>query len=426
VLQVQKVIQNFQRFDWPRLGIIPILVYLLTFSLPLLHLTHSRIYNYRVALLELIIVIAAFIVYRGKLWLHFSRSIGWVLGLFLVSGLISAIQSEFPRFAFQRYLSVGLWIAYFWLLVFLLRNREIGRRALIVTASLSCLIPVMTLFYYYRDGVDVYALVSQLYYYSNIRHFGYHLTAVVIFSLYFFIGKNVGTGRLITGALIYFSHLFLLFWTESRQGFFIALLATWVIVFFYLRRKNHRYLFLFGLVMASAAIWLLKQGGESGIFRGLASFPTTFAEFNAFSSGRLEIWRDTVNQLQGHWLFGQGPESFIFLFPDIIYVHPHSFPLHSLLEWGLVGSIFLFWICLRLSVAALKRVGLFERSPKAEVVAGLLVLVYLVNSLVDGIFYHVLPIYFFSLAAAILWAGNTTDVLGVDGLPDAPGKTGQD
>lgn len=393
--------------------LIAISIYLLTFSLPLLHFDKSRVYNYRIAALELLILVAAFVFFRRKLIAHFTglSIVKLILLFFLCAGFFSALLSDFQKYAYTRYFSIIIWFSYCWLLVFLIRSKRISPSFLLWVALLSCLIPIFTLLYYYfsSEVADIYGLVARLYYYSNIRHFGYHLTAVTIFSFFLILQKKSTILGYSSGALFYIFHLSFLYWTESRQGVIAVLFVTGIILIAYAQNKCNRYVNV-GLIIFASAVFLVQiLKTEHNLIQSLSFLPATLAEWNHFTSGRVEIWQNTIDILSDHWWFGHGPDSFIFLFPDIIYVHPHSFPLQAVLEWGVVGSFFLLLLIIYLVSLLWRKMTQFKQVPALELAASLLIIGYLVNSLVDGIFYHVLPIYYFSIALAILLAGDNSD-----------------
>jgi O-antigen ligase len=56
-------------------------------------------------------------------------------------------------------------------------------------------------------------------------------------------------------------------------------------------------------------------------------------------TGRLEVWSLVLQELEGHWLLGTGPQSYFFYIgrhADVI--HAHNFILQMLGEWGIIGT----------------------------------------------------------------------------------------
>ena len=119
--------------------IVPWLIILLTISLPFLHHASSRKYNYQIALVELLIIIAAIIIYKRDFFQSIpTDSFGFKLIIaFFVSALISTLMSPKVDLATHRYISIIFWLTYLWLMVFLIREKLLSPRTT----------------YYYRRGI---------------------------------------------------------------------------------------------------------------------------------------------------------------------------------------------------------------------------------------------------------------------------------
>ncbi len=224
--------------------LVPVLIYAFTFSLPLLHFTHSRVYNFRIALVELIILFIAFAIYRKDLFLHFKKqSVDTVLiYLFFASGLISTLNSDYFNHSMERYTSIIIWFSYFWLMVFLIRKKHLLPSTLIFLISISTLIPIIHLFELYSNTPNAYIrnLTNQLYYYSNVRHFGFHLTSASILSFYFLFDHKATQYKFIFGAIIIGINIFILFWTASRQGVAISIIFGISLLFYVFKKHSKR------------------------------------------------------------------------------------------------------------------------------------------------------------------------------------------
>src|SRR5690606_31769505 len=73
-----------------------------------------------------------------------------------------------------------------------------------------------------------------------------------------------------------------------------------------------------------------------------------------FSSGRTEVWLDTVRMIGDRPVFGYGGEQFQYVSPlsGNFLRHPHDFILQVIFDWGFVGGgAFLCLVALWLGIA---------------------------------------------------------------------------
>ena len=396
------------------LHLIPSVILLFTFSLPLLHFGRSRVYNFQVAIVELFIIAAAFTIYRKSLLEHFIKpSFGkLLLYAFLLFALASTIFSDYLRHSTQRYLAIIIWIAFFWLVVFLIQRKQLTANLIYITLSTSTLIPIATFSYYYFtlppqsfEGLFKY----HIYFYSNVRHFGYHLTSVTILSFYFVLKYPRNSALFAFGLSMIFLNFSLLFWTTSRQGILLSVTFSLLIIYLYYKEEWRKIslLFIAGLILSFTLLSLL--GLDERILDRLYSSTVEVKDINQLSAGRVEIWLRTIEFIKNKWLLGHGSESFYHLYGEkqiFKIVHPHSFILQSLLAWGVLGSILLFLLIARLFFRACNTLWVQGvHNNEALFIAFITLLSIFANALIDGTLYHVLPIYIFSLMAALI-VGN--------------------
>ena len=107
------------------------------------------------------------------------------------------------------------------------------------------------------------------------------------------------------------------------------------------------------------------------------------------TSGRMTMWKKAISAIQAKPWFGYGPNGYFFCGMRYKnFFHPHNFILQFLIEWGLVGSLFLLTFLGHLVLLGLKNL------PKAlsngdidYVLAGTAVITLILTSLTDGIFF---------------------------------------
>ena len=388
------------------------LILALTFSLPLLHDTYSRVYNQRIAVGQLLIIVVAFAIYRKELWQHFRlKNIDTLtIGLFFVSALISTLGANVFDHALQAYSAMVIWFAYFWLLVFTLRKHLLRSEWLLFVICVSTLIPISELLsiYFSHPTKSIYWLTNQLDFYSNIRHFGYHLTGVIICGFYFLISRPKTRLNQLFALLIIALNFFVLAWTESRQGVAISF-AAMMFFWFYIRREKGMLKNFVILLLLIAAVMLIFHLSDTrpGVITRLEKSLDKANDLKSFFNARAVIWEQAYQSLSYHWFFGLGAENIkeagIFKNFSNSLVQPHSIIFQALTSWGLIGLNLLILIFIRLFYHAAQSIRAFKTTTiPAEIVIGVsLCGCILLNALIDGTLYHVLPITLFICAAAI-------------------------
>jgi len=245
------------------------------------------------------------------------------------------------------------------------------------------------------------ATATWLLYHSNIRHLGYH--GMIAASCGFLLGLWGGRLRL-AGYLIALFALFGLVYFGSRGA-----VISWMVVVFamVLYRKSWR-IFIIGLLLLLLAISLVEVVGS-----WWKPGPTTLidrmgAEDGFTSSGRLDLWMQALQAIAHHPWLGYGPDGYVLshcCHPRLVQVH--NAILHVLLESGLLGLLALgllmkktlwpsiHWIFSRWRKNTLpESVGVL-----ASILVGLMAF-----SMVDGIFYHVVPLTIFAILM-VLFSG---------------------
>jgi O-antigen ligase len=385
--------------------ITPILVIALTVLIALLHFNKSRMYNYQIALVELLILASALIIYGRALIKSIpvkSLQFYLLLGLILAY-LMSSLQSDFVKYGMQRSISVGVWIAYFWLIVYLLREKYIKPEHLIIAIATSSLLPILwMLIDYWRMQPIRYStfLDEHLNAYSNIRHASYHAVASYFFSLYFFVLRRQQAKFmwLLAGCILVAINIYFLIWSGSRQGILLVLLFTPIVLLLYFRPGIKRTLILISILLALSALTLFLSGYSEAIDGIVDRFMT--------GRGRFKIWEYAVELIQSNYLFGIGPDAFyVIRRPRTWVIQVHNGILQILLEAGVIGCLLFVTSISLLLVKAKQLISNLSRGSheyQSSLLTFCFLIAYLTNSMVDGIFYHVLPIYMFSMASALL------------------------
>jgi O-antigen ligase len=201
----------------------------------------------------------------------------------------------------------------------------------------------------------------------------------------------------------------MLLWSGGRGAFASACLGI-VCLQFRFGLRNHaqlwRWLFIAGLaaflLSALFPVELPGMGWVSALVRSGGG-----ASADQISSGRMEIWSALLPYIAERPWFGWGGEAFHALMPNTWVLQAHNGVLQLLLEWGGVGLILIsigIWIVLSPGMKSLFRGAGPDQSPPALVLGVSLVFSLLFLSLVDGVFYHGLPLAFLMIGLASIKA----------------------
>ncbi len=246
---------------------------------------------------------------------------------------------------------------------------------------------------------------------GHARHFGYYGLATLIAGG----GLLLGFGEKMTWPkrLLALGGLALcwgfMFWAGGRAAIGSAVLALAFIVWFAGKGRRAELAGIF-IVAAALGLWLSTFFAVNNAYMGFlpslerTATATTAGGVNGFTTGRMVIWSAALSSLEGHWLFGLGPDGYRFLEETHYGIQPHGMPVQILVEWGLVGAIpfllllgLIFWK----GLVYLRQ----ERDPllrSARITAFALIAGCTLHSVVDGLYYHAQPLLFLFTCFAIV------------------------
>ena len=238
-------------------------------------------------------------------------------------------------------------------------------------------------------------------YHSNIRHLGYH--GMIGASCGFLLGLWGGRLRL-AGYLIALFALFGLVYFGSRGA-----VISWIVAVFMMAlcRKSWRILGVAALLLL-LAIYLAEKTGVWWKPGPMTLMDRMGTEEGFTSSGRLEVWIQALQAIAQHPWLGYGPDGYTLsrcCHPRLVQVH--NAILHVLLESGLLGLLVFgllvkktLWSPIHWVFSRWRKNTLPESiSVLTSVLAGLMAF-----SMVDGIFYHVVPLTIFAILI-VLFSG---------------------
>lgn len=244
-------------------------------------------------------------------------------------------------------------------------------------------------------GIDMpYDWVSLLPGFPHIRHSGYFLLPAMALSVGMIATTNLRL-RILHICLLTLNLGFAI-WIGSRgpAGTFILVLMAAIGVFQKLRTIPVLRDILLSIVAGCLMSQLVPAPSHSS-FNAISRVQGGSTEsVDKMSSGRTEIWRDTINSIIERPFVGHGGNQFRLEVPAALetYNHPHNSVLQFTYEWGLVGGGAMIALLLLLGMRMLK-VTLNDQGRSLPFFLAATSMA--AFSLIDGVFYYNLPIMLF-------------------------------
>lgn len=197
----------------------------------------------------------------------------------------------------------------------------------------------------------------------NMRDIGDLATvAIAIFGTAYWLGDKSRESMLAWG-LFTLCWAYLL-WTGGRAAIASTLLVnitTLVICRAYGKLPLHKIAMTFvALAIAFFLCSLLSIYDWNGIMRFSTDWKPSFNPSADVTSGRMDMWKWSIEAfLQKPW-FGLGTYSFYFIPArfenEFWHDHPHNLIIQCLIEWGIVGTALLMALLLSLSISGVKQI----------------------------------------------------------------------
>ena len=195
-----------------------------------------------------------------------------------------------------------------------------------------------------------------------------------------------------------------LFWSGGRAGilsacFGICLVAglrrQWSLIFY------HAIAAFLGFQLSLLFSVNIKWLGLNSALKRTANS----VDINKLLSNRPVIWEWSMNALKNNLMFGVGPEGFRFLMKSQEWKisQPHGTWLQIFLEWGIPGALAFFILQVKgLQKIWQNRSQLLQNDYAAACFA--MVFSFVLFSLVDGLYYHSIPMILLAYAYAVIFA----------------------
>ena len=256
-------------------------------------------------------------------------------------------------------------------------------------------------------------------YHAHIRHFAYHgMVAACAGVALVFLGRPLRLAGVLLAAMAVTG----IFYFGARG----ALLgwSVFVISFALISRRYRDILAISGLVLALAmtSAYALTVHFAQSPFTGGILNRVESVEALVHTTGRIEIWLDALKvAVQQPW-FGHGLDAY--WTSRCCWkgsVQPHNTLVQWLMEFGVLGTgavLWAFW-CLfgkRLVLAFAQGTSAPELASLLSLFAGIFVF-----GLVDGMFYHAIPLLMFAILCTLLYRATDSADLAAPPVTTTPG-----
>ncbi len=292
-------------------------------------------------------------------------------------------------FILIRYVIHGLFLL---ALVHILRNSdgfEIRRWLAILSMGGLLYISLLVVFYFVVPDPEKFPWVLRMPSATNIRQIGNNIGILAVASIALLLAKGRSfPWRHATVFLLVFAFAL---WTGSRAtliGFVVGIVIGLLSVRSFSSYRNILLAACSALLGTAASLLAPLPDPAFGLFRLVNSS----SEQVDSSSGRLELWGNTWQQImQSPWVghgAGRFRENMHFLY-GIELNHPHNFVLQFIYDWGFLGG---FVALLLLATLGWKILKVQDTNPVAQFAAITAFGAICITAMVDSPLFHPLPI----------------------------------
>lgn len=410
----QVAVSSGSGFDW-RFVAGSLLLFMCVALLPVAPLL-SRVFNpvaglkLFVMLLEALFVIFVLMSYSShRIRLTLNRY-SLLLFLWLFWVFLATILSEYVAAALVRF-SETAWHLLFAYALFMFLSKTPSVRVLlrnfIAVGFVIYAILIGWFLFSVELGIDIqYPRVFLGFH--HMRNFG-HYALISLFVILELLKDSQMRGRKVHESIYFISAVIAwiyLFVLGGRGPFFAFVLAAVVVLLVRRDYFTRRYVSVVTVSVVLGLLLSLPASHESFGVKRLFATAASSETVNELSSGRIDIWRNTLQQTLKSPFFGEGPEGYLFSvsqqYPTTI--QPHGLLAQIVIEWGLPGAILFLLLVLSVIVWVIRQIGAGARGNHAVVGGFATVMAILSFSLVDGVLYHPRTTFLFAMVLMILLA----------------------
>lgn len=344
-------------------------IFTLIFSIPIVAITHEKINNHVEAILGGLFII--FMLFSTWDYFGFSNFNSWLRVLNLISLILFARASYI---FFSQYQEKIKYLVYVFPIIALTHIALVTKKWMVL------------------DHPYFYDWVYQIGFFGNIRYVAILTSIGLICSLHLMLKTNHFKKLLflILSTLI----MSFIFWSGTRSVYISLTLISLYFIYISINRLKNA---LFFLLIISSSIFIATRFRVEKSSLGLERIS------NLSTSGRLEIWIDTIRYIIQKPFVGYGAESFgsVHSFYDGSASHlvqAHNIILQVLIEFGTRGLLILSTIFI-INFIKIKQII----QPLTEQRLFIAIIInYLTIGLFDGVAYYSFSLYFSALMFALL------------------------
>lgn len=376
---------------------------------------------------EIIFSIACACLLRGRGLgdlLKENRGIVILMLLWIVSISVSLIASPYNlahlSIGRARYYETLSHIVFFVSLLTFLRGYSIPLRPIFAVILLSNAFVVVQaiLVWHFSPEPNIHtssAWFSRFPFVGHARHAGYNMMVAVVSGVFLLLeSKRAREHVLLAVGLLLVTAC--LFWLGGRGSMISTLLAFALLIFVRPELKAAglaKWIYILVIIsvaglVAHYAAQFSWNGISNSVERSVAA-----ETVNKLSSGRLAIWRYSIESLKDNYLFGLGSQGYLFI-PGKwrSTAMPHNVIVQFLVEWGVLGTALfssMYLYALHRGISKLRSLNSIEIP---LVCAAIIVVALSIHGLTDGTFYHGKASFYLALCLAI-WLGTRASGNGV-------------
>ena len=236
---------------------------------------------------------------------------------------------------------------------------------------------------------------------TNVRSLGFFAVAGLFAGLAIALPRTAARFHYAAGIVIAVAALVLVFWTGSRGALLAVVVGLLALSIFasVVRTAIIKFSLLAFAAAISISLLLPSVNPSYGIDRIFFGSVTTAKSGADLSSGRIAMWKATVETIKDRPLVGWGVEQFAVSGPKMSLGHkqPHNMILQLLFATGILGAI----AALLIILPFLPRLSWNLTTPDRLAAWGVIVGT-LTFGLYDAAFYYTYPVMIFLLAVAMV------------------------
>ena len=363
-----------------------------------------------------------------KLIIKRNKLIIILLISFIISLTISFITStsKIHLFAFQwlriRYLDTITDIFLFIFLYLYFKDRNINYNKLIKSIVIPGLIFSLFIFYTFISNKGISNTNKEIIFFDGTRAVGILATFLVAFFLGFLHSTSKKNNIENIFILTTFMTLGILL---MGRGTIVSILSTYLFLctILFINKKKFRKEFLIFIVSICLSILLTNiifhiSSSVDYVSKHQHNFDLDFRKKDHFiySLDRINLWKYGYFIFLENPYFGKGPGGFgIAAYNDFhanktygnliinkyfAHNHPHNFIIQFLVEWGIVGTLLIFILLIKLGKSSLKYFFKFKKYNL--LIPGLSLIGLTCHGLIDGALFHATFTFYFVFLLSVL------------------------